>query len=92
MHLPIRFLLILSMTVGCGEEAPKEDTCTTLCKELTEECNFAAYPDLESCQEGCLYYEEEGVNVEDHLACVSEASCDTFRIVECEHSHGVTND
>lgn len=64
-------------------------TCDSLCRELVQTCDYQAYPTLESCMEGCGYYESEGADVEGQLACVQAAACDTFAIVECEHAYGL---
>jgi hypothetical protein len=60
-------------------------SCEELCSILVVECKYSAFPSKDSCLEGCAYNEEEGTDIEGQLACVQEASCDTFEILECEH-------
>lgn len=91
-----RSLFLLFALVGCkdGESAVAlEGPCGDMCRDLVQDCGYAAFPTIESCFEGCLYAEEEGADVDAQAACVDGAtqtgSCDTFAIVECEHAHGI---
>jgi hypothetical protein len=80
----MRLALLLSIA-GCAHEA---STCDQTCSELVTSCDYAAYPSFASCQQGCAYWEEQGVDVEGYLGCVEQAECNTFDIVECEHAYG----
>jgi hypothetical protein len=62
--------------------------CEDLCRDLVVDCNYAAFPSLQSCEEGCAYNEKQGADIEGQLSCVEKANCDTFLIVECEHRFG----
>ncbi len=66
--------------------------CDQLCDALVEECGYAAFPSYDSCLQGCGYNQNEGADTEAHLACVDEASCDTFGIIECENQFGANSD
>jgi hypothetical protein len=63
-----------------------------MCDELYKTCEYAAFPDWDSCLEGCAYNREEGGDVNEQLDCVLEAECDTFKIVECENVYGAESD
>jgi len=69
-----------------------EASCYELCKELVDECSYPAFPDEESCLQGCAYNEGEGADTDAHLECVQEAACNTFDIISCENSYGATSD
>jgi len=84
--------LLLLATTGCSSSSTPITACDQLCDELMGECSYAAFPDRESCLQGCLYNESEGANTDAHLTCVEEALCDTFAIVECENQHGASSD
>ena len=64
--------------------------CDDLCAVLVVDCSYAAFPDKESCLEGCAYNEKEGADIESQLSCTQEAvsknTCDTFTVLECEHA------
>jgi hypothetical protein len=84
--------LLMLLTLGaCEGEATSgiSDTCQDLCDELVEVCGYGAYPRFDSCLQGCAWYEEQGADVGGELACVQDAACDTFLIVECEHEYGL---
>ena len=78
--------------MGCASSDGPVSMCQQLCDELVNECSYPAFPELESCLQGCGYNEAEGGDTEAHLACVQEAACDTFAVVECENHHGATSD
>ncbi|MEZ4240904.1 MAG: hypothetical protein R3F59_33050 [Myxococcota bacterium] len=80
--------LLFVVLAACGRD-PAEGTCDDLCHELVVSCDYAAFPSLESCLQGCLYDASQGADLEGQLACTVEAACDTFAIVECEHTYGV---
>ena len=80
-------LVIVSMTLGCNAE--KEETvCEAMCRELIQICDYAAYPSLESCNQGCTYEADQGADITGQSECILEADCDTFAILECEHEYG----
>jgi hypothetical protein len=81
----IAFLLVWT---GCSSEI--EQTCDDLCTELVGSCDVAAFPNIDSCIEGCLYNAEElGADVTGEFGCVQAAACDIPTIIECEHQYGV---
>ena len=82
---------LLFLLFGCVAPAEPPSLCEDLCEELMNECNYPAFPDRDSCQQGCLYNETEGADTAAHLTCVEEAACDTFAIVECENHHGASS-
>ncbi len=83
--------LLLLLLPACSGPAEPDTPCEQICDELVGECRYPAFPDRDSCQQGCLYNETEGSDTEAHLACVEEAACDTFAIVECENHHGASS-
>ena len=93
-----RGILFGSLALFLGACVPEAATdgatavCESMCDELYKTCSYAAFPDWNSCLEGCAYNLEEGADVEGQLACVQEASCDTFKIVECENTYGADSD
>ncbi len=70
----------------------KTGPCYDLCNELYGSCDYAAFPNMESCLEGCLYNENEGADIQGQLECMLEAGCDTFKVLECENNYGATSD
>ncbi|MEQ1565882.1 MAG: hypothetical protein ABMA64_09620 [Myxococcota bacterium] len=72
---------------SCATKLATTD-CDLLCEELIEVCEVAAYPSAESCVAGCRYDYEQGADIAGERACVEQAACDTFAIVECEHAFG----
>lgn len=84
MTLP-RLLLAASLGVACQQATP-ETACDTVCTELVSVCKLAAYPSLESCVQGCAFEAELGVDVAAQGACIADAECNTFAIVECDHA------
>ena len=84
--------LLLLLLFGCAGGGAPLTACDQLCDELMDECSYPAFPSLESCRQGCAYNETEGADTDEHLACVEEAACNTFAIVECENQHGATSD
>jgi hypothetical protein len=93
---PALALLITAGTLlllcGCAGREAVATSCNQLCDELVDECGYPAFPDEESCLQGCAYNEGEGADTEAHLDCVQEAACNTFDIISCENSHGATSD
>lgn len=79
---------LLALWLGaCG--GSESSVCNDLCTELTGTCNYAAFPDMTSCLQGCEYNAEQGADVAGQTACVQAAACDTFAILECEHAYGL---
>lgn len=88
MNVPVAIRWTVTLLVACQGEIQR--TCDDLCAELVGSCDYAAFPDLDSCLQGCLYNAEElGADVVGEFTCVQQASCDLFAIVECEHAYGV---
>jgi hypothetical protein len=75
------FLALLAF--GCATDT----VCYDLCVELVNGCEVAAYPDLASCQQGCLYDAARAgpAVVQREAECIVDASCDPFAIIECQH-------
>lgn len=76
-------LLPLLGLVGC--ETAEKTNCDYLCEELVYSCAIDAYPDYDSCIQGCLYDTEQGNMPAGKLDCISDAQCDTFALIECEN-------
>jgi len=86
-------LLVWALLAGaCTGGGVEASPCIDLCEVLVVDCRYAAFPDEESCLQGCGYNETEGADIDGQLQCVEEASCDTFDIVECENNHGALSD
>jgi len=85
----IRTLLPLLLLVACSGSGVGSSTCESICRELVQTCGYAAYPDLQSCLAGCAYYDQQGADVDGELACIQDATCDTFLIIECENAYGL---
>ncbi len=84
-------ILLLSTLLACSDKSDVEvpEVCRDLCQELVSTCGYAAYPTVDSCLQGCTYrLEEEEADIEEELACVTDAACDTFAIIECENQTG----
>ena len=69
---------------ACNGEAA-EETCDDMCRNLVQDCEYGAFPTLESCTQGCLYNQEQGADVVAEWECIEAAECSSFIIVECEH-------
>ena len=84
-------VLLFTFSMACAPEGDVEaGACSEMCDELQGACAYDAFPDVNSCLEGCLYSESEGADIEAQLACILESECDTFEILECENHHGVS--
>jgi hypothetical protein len=79
-------LLALGTAPACKDEEPT--SCELMCDELVKTCEYDAFPDWDSCVEGCLYDEDNGARIDKELECVTDAACDTFAIVDCQHEFG----
>jgi hypothetical protein len=75
------------MLFACATQEA-ETTCEALCDHLVMTCDYAAYPTLDSCVQGCSYQAEQGGDVVGQQTCIEKAQCDTFGILECEHKFG----
>ncbi len=84
--LPLASLLCLA---ACEDEGGPGTMCDDICDVLVQPCEYTAFPTVASCEQGCAYSKSEGADIEGYLACVQEAKCDTFAVVECERSHGI---
>ena len=87
MHKHLVALIAIAFVAGCNQT--EETVCDSLCRELVQVCDYAAYPNLDSCRQGCDYAAEQGADIAGQEQCIAEAACDTFAIVECEHVHGI---
>lgn len=76
------------LLIGCGGES-EESVCHDLCTELTGTCDYDAFPDINSCMQGCEWNAEQGADIAGQTTCVQNAACDTFEILECEHAYGI---
>ena len=88
-------LLVSSLLLAACEEGANDgpsEQCDDLCTVLVTDCEYGAYPRYESCLQGCAWYEDQGADVAGELSCVQEADCDTFAIVECEHTYGMVEE
>lgn len=83
-------IVALLALVGCAPDADAEATCEAVCDELVNACGYVAYPSMDSCLQGCAWNQKEGVDMAIQRACVEDAACDTFAIVECAHDGGAS--
>ena len=83
-------LLGFGLALGCTEpvEDDEYEACVSLCDELVQSCSYDAYPTTESCMAGCADEVNEEVNVFELEACILDAECDTFAIIECQNHAG----
>ena len=86
-----KILLSSLLFLGCGNKS-STSSCYTLCQELFQTCDYDAFPTFQSCEEGCVYKQEEGADIEGQLACIQEAECNEFTVIECENTYGATNE
>lgn len=77
--------LVALLAAGCSETVVT--SCQSMCRELVNNCQYAAYPTFDSCMQGCGFNEEQGADVSGQETCIADAQCDTFAIVECEHAY-----
>ena len=85
----LRLLVPLVLLAGCTGSGVADGPCDDMCRNLVQTCGYAAFPDLQSCLDGCTYNESQGAQIADQAQCVADAACDTFLIVECEHMYGL---
>ena len=62
---------------------PETLSCERTCRTLVRDCDFAAFPNLDSCIDGCSADAAAGAHVDRFDACVLEASCDTLAVMSC---------
>jgi hypothetical protein len=85
--------LLVFAVAGCAERSEgRAPECVSLCEELVGNCGFDAYPSVDSCLQGCAWNLDQGVDVDAQDQCVSDAECDTFAIIECEHAAAATSE
>jgi hypothetical protein len=82
---------VLGLVFGCAEPVEDDEyaACVSLCDELVETCSYSAYPTTESCMAGCAEQVEDEVELFELEACILDAECDTFAIIECQNQFGV---
>lgn len=85
---PTDALAPLLLLMACGGDT-EESVCHDLCTELVGVCNYEAFPDINSCMQGCEYNAGQGADILSQTTCVQSAACDTFAIMECEHAFGL---
>jgi hypothetical protein len=79
--------LVWLLLAGCaGGAAAYPPECDDLCAELVGVCAIEAYPSRDSCVQGCAYRAESGADVAGEAACVADAACDLFAVVDCAHA------
>ena len=76
-------MLVLLWLAAC---APSD--CESLCDKLVVDCNYDAFPSVDSCLDGCAYKEKNGSDIAGELACMEKADCDTFAVLDCENRFG----
>ena len=87
MKSVIRLFALVAL-LACGGES-EGSVCQDLCTQLTGTCDYDAFPDINSCMQGCEWNAEQGADIVGQTACVQSAACDTFAILECEHAYGI---
>lgn len=86
MSVPFRTalmtLLLIPALAACRVQS--NQACDRICENLVRECDFAAFPNLESCVQGCRNDVELGAQVLTLEACVQDARCDPFTVLRCD--------
>lgn len=84
-----RYVLItlLAQATAC---APEAEACADACEALVRTCRFAAYPNVESCEQGCAVDASRGSAVGAMASCVVDAGCDTHAVVACARASSPT--
>lgn len=80
----MRLVWIVLLSACGGDEA--SGVCEKACDILVVDCAYSAYPTMDSCMQGCEWRAKQGASMQDDLACIEEAQCDTFAIIECQHA------
>ncbi len=84
-----RCFSVVAAIISSGCLHPDTDqACKDMCSQLVTECKYEAYPDLDSCLQGCGYEVSQGVPVTWMAECTAEAGCDPFALLECQHTYG----
>ena len=84
----MRTVWLLLALAACSRKTPQAKACEDLCFELVSHCAYDAFPDYDSCMQGCLYDSGQGGDPVSELPCIQAANCDEFAVVECEHEFG----
>lgn len=87
----ILFLFMAALPLwapACTGEEETDPLCEELCKTLTLDCAYQAYPTADSCMQGCTWEKDQGADIQAELDCVEQAACDTFKVIECSHLYG----
>lgn len=77
-------MLVLLWLAACAQPSD----CESLCDTLVITCDYAAFPSVDSCLDGCAYREKYGADISSERACVEKADCNTFDVLECENRFG----
>ena len=85
----MKIIFLAALLVSCTPQSGADSPCYELCQELVQTCGFSAYPSFSSCEEGCLYYQEQNVDIEGQYSCIQEAECNEFDVIDCENLYGV---
>jgi hypothetical protein len=81
--------MIAFLFLSCATTVDEIDqACDDMCRNLVQDCSIEAYPTFDSCIQGCLYESDQGGDIKSQWACVQEASCDEFEIIECQAAYG----
>jgi hypothetical protein len=83
--------VVLAVNTACSGSGVAEGPCDDMCRELVQSCEYAAFPDLQSCLDGCNFEASEGADVAGQAQCVADAMCDTFLVVECQQTYGLAD-
>jgi hypothetical protein len=87
----VLIFLAAAAVVSCdtGRRTGRDvERCESICDELVVVCEFGAYPDVSSCQDGCLYEDDQGGDLRGLEDCLADSDCDTFEVIECQRAHG----
>ena len=89
-----RILLLAALLLAACDDEETEavdasPACQDLCEELVDVCAYEAYPRMDTCLQGCAWEESQGVDVRKEWACIRDADCYTFTILECAHEYGL---
>lgn len=83
--------MILLLLLSCATSVNDvEQACQDMCRNLVQDCGIEAYPSYQSCTQGCLYESDQGGDVVAQWACIEDAACVEFEIIECQAAHGAS--
>ena len=88
----MRTIFLAALLMSCTPQGKSTSPCYNICQELVQTCEFSAYPNFTSCEEGCLYYQEQAVDIEGQYSCIQEAQCNEFDVIDCENMYGVQSE